>query len=416
MDMPKPKVKPFAIPKTMVWEAYRRVAGNKGAAGVDGRALDEFEADLRDNLYKIWNRMSSGSYFPPPVKAVEIPKPHGGGVRTLGVPTIADRVAQTVVAMYLGERAEPRFHRDSYGYRPNKSALEAVGVCRQRCWKYDWIIDLDVQKFFDEVPWDLIVKAVEAVTDCRWVLLYVKRWLAAPLQYPDGTLVERDKGTPQGSAVSPILANLFMHYAFDAWMARNYPGCPFERYADDAVVHCRSRRQAEAVLAGIAARMSEVGLRLHPEKTRVVYCSDGKRRGEHEHAQFTFLGFTFRARKARARGGGYLTSFLPAISIEALKAKGVELREMRIHRRTNLSLDDLARWLNPIVAEWMNYYGRFYWTVMDSLLQRVNTYLRRWAGKKYRRLRAFKRFKRWWTRVLEREPGLFGHWRWVRAY
>jgi RNA-directed DNA polymerase len=416
MDMPKPKVKPFAIPKTMVWEAYRRVAGNKGAAGVDGRALDEFEADLRDNLYKIWNRMSSGSYFPPPVKAVEIPKPHGGGVRTLGVPTIADRVAQTVVAMYLGERAEPRFHRDSYGYRPNKSALEAVGVCRQRCWKYDWIIDLDVQKFFDEVPWDLIVKAVEAVTDCRWVLLYVKRWLAAPLQYPDGTLVERDKGTPQGSAVSPILANLFMHYAFDAWMARNYPGCPFERYADDAVVHCRSRRQAEAVLAGIAARMSEVGLRLHPEKTRVVYCSDGKRRGEHEHAQFTFLGFTFRARKARARGGGYFTSFLPAISIEALKAKGVELREMRIHRRTNLSLDDLARWLNPIVAEWMNYYGRFYWTVMDSLLQRVNTYLRRWAGKKYRRLRAFKRFKRWWTRVLEREPGLFAHWRWVRAY
>jgi RNA-directed DNA polymerase len=416
MDMPKPKVKPFAIPKTMVWEAYRRVAGNKGAAGVDGRALDEFEADLRDNLYKIWNRMSSGSYFPPPVKAVEIPKPHGGGVRTLGVPTIADRVARTVVAMYLGERAEPRFHRDSYGYRPNKSALEAVGVCRQRCWKYDWIIDLDVQKFFDEVPWDLIVKAVEAVTDCRWVLLYVKRWLAAPLQYPDGTLVERDKGTPQGSAVSPILANLFMHYAFDAWMARNYPGCPFERYADDAVVHCRSRRQAEAVLAGIAARMSEVGLRLHPEKTRVVYCSDGKRRGEHEHAQFTFLGFTFRARKARARGGGYFTSFLPAISIEALKAKGVELREMRIHRRTNLSLDDLARWLNPIVAEWMNYYGRFYWTVMDSLLQRVNTYLRRWAGKKYRRLGAFKRFKRWWTRVLEREPGLFAHWRWVRAY
>jgi RNA-directed DNA polymerase len=416
MDMPKPKVKPFAIPKTMVWEAYRRVAGNKGAAGVDGRALDEFEADLRDNLYKIWNRMSSGSYFPPPVKAVEIPKPHGGGVRTLGVPTIADRVARTVVAMYLGERAEPRFHRDSYGYRPNKSALEAVGVCRQRCWKYDWIIDLDVQKFFDEVPWDLIVKAVEAVTDCRWVLLYVKRWLAAPLQYPDGTLVERDKGTPQGSAVSPILANLFMHYAFDAWMARNYPGCPFERYADDAVVHCRSRRQAEAVLAGIAARMSEVGLRLHPEKTRVVYCSDGKRRGEHEHAQFTFLGFTFRARKARARGGGYFTSFLPAISIEALKAKGVELREMRIHRRTNLSLDDLARWLNPIVAGWMNYYGRFYWTVMDPLLQRVNTYLRRWAGKKYRRLRAFKRFKRWWTRVLEREPGLFAHWRWVRAY
>ncbi len=265
---------------------------------MDGQALGEFESDLKNNLYKIWNRMCSGSYFPPPVRAVEIPKPHGGGVRMLGVPTVADRVAQTVVAMYLGERAEPRFHPDSYGYRPGKSALDAVGACRQRCWRYDWVIDLDVQKFFDTVPWNLVVKAVEAVTDTPWVLLYVKRWLAAPLQLPDGTLLERDKGTPQGSAVSPILANLFMHFAFDKWMARNFPGCPFERYADDAVVHCVSRRQAEQVLAAIAERMNEVGLRLHPDKTRIVYCKDGKRRGEHEHTQFTFLGYTFRPREA----------------------------------------------------------------------------------------------------------------------
>ena len=244
-DMPKPEDKPFVIPKLMVWEAWRQVKANKGAPGVDGQDLDEFEADLKGNLYKIWNRMSSGSYFPPPVRAVEIPKPHGGGVRLLGVPTIADRVAQTVVAMHLGERAEPRFHPDSYGYRPGRSHWMRWRYAGQRCWKYDWMIDLDVQKFFDEVPWDLIVKAVQAVTDCRWVLLYVKRWLAAPLQYPDGILVERDKGTPQGSAVSPILVNLFMHYAFDTWMARNHPDCPFERYADDVVVHCKSRRQAE---------------------------------------------------------------------------------------------------------------------------------------------------------------------------
>jgi RNA-directed DNA polymerase len=416
--MPASQVKPFEIPKSMVWEAYRRVAANKGAPGVDGQALEEFETDLRNNLYKIWNRMSSGSYFPPPVRAVEIPKPHGGGVRLLGVPTIADRVAQTVVAMYLDERAEPRFHPDSYGYRPRKSALDAVGVCRRRCWKYDWIVDLDVQKFFDTVPWDLVVKAVEAVTDCRWVLLYVKRWLAAPLQYPDGTLVERDKGTPQGSAVSPVLANLFMHFAFDAWMARSYPGCPFERYADDAVVHCMSRRQAEAVLAAIAARMSEVGLRLHPDKSRVVYCKDDKRRGEHEHISLTFLGFTFRPRKAtNSKDGSHFTSFLPAMSTEALKAKSAELRTMRIHRRTNLSLDDLARWLNPIVAGWMNYYGRYYRTAMDPLLRRVNTYLMRWAGKKYRRrLRARRRFWRWWTGLLDRQPGLFVHWKWVRVY
>jgi RNA-directed DNA polymerase len=414
--MPEPHVKPFDIPKQAVWEAYRRVAANKGAPGVDGQSLGEFEADLKNNLYKIWNRMSSGSYFPPPVKAVEIPKPHGSGVRLLGVPTVADRVAQTVVAMQLEEVAEPRFHPDSYGYRPRKSALDAVGVCRQQCWKYGWVIDLDVQKFFDSVPWDLVVKAVEAVTDSAWVLLYVKRWLAAPLQLPDGTLAERDKGTPQGSAVSPILANLFMHYAFDMWLVRNHPTVPFERYADDAVLHCKSRRQAEAVLDGLAERMGEVGLRLHPDKTRVVYCKDGKRRGDHEHTSFTFLGFLFRARKSRDKNGLTFTSFLPAMSTEALKAKGAELRAMRIHRRTTLSLDDLAAWLNPIVAGWMNYYGRFYRSVMSPLLMRVSTYLRRWAGKKYRRLRSHTRFRRWWIGLLDRQPGLFTHWKWVSSY
>jgi RNA-directed DNA polymerase len=400
----------------MVWEAYRRVAANKGAPGVDGESLERFEADLENNLYKIWNRMSSGTYFPPPVRAVEILKPHGGGIRTLGVPTLADRVAQTVVALYLGERAEPRFHPDSYGYRPGKSAHEAVAVCRVRCWKNDWLIDLDVQKFFDEVPWDLVLKAVAAVSDARWVLLYVKRWLAAPLQYPDGALVERKKGTPQGSAVSPILANLFMHYAFDAWMTRNYPGCPFERFADDAVVHCKSRRQAECVLAGISTRMEEVGLRLHPEKTRVVYCKDGNRRGEHEHTQFSFLGFAFRPREAlNSRDGSHFTAFLPAISPEALKAKSAELRALRIHRHTNLTLDELARWLNPIIAGWINYYGRYYRSGLYPLLGRVNTYLRRWAGKKYRRLRNHKRFKRWWAGLLKRAPGLFAHWKWVHT-
>ncbi len=354
MSKPRPNDKSFAIPRQLVWGAWRQVKANKGAPGVDGQALDEFEADLRDNLYKIWNRMSSGSYFPPPVRAVEIPKPHGNGVRVLGVPTVADRVAQTVVAMFLEPLVEPRFHPDSYGYRPSKSAHDALEACRARCWKYGWIIDLDVQKFFDEVPWDLIVRAVEAVTDARWVLLYVKRWLAAPLQRPDGTLQERSKGTPQGSAVSPVLANLFMHYAFDSWMARNFPDCPFERYADDAIVHCTTRREAGYVLGRIAARIQEVGLKLNPDKTRIVYCKDSNRRGEHEHISFTFLGFAFRPREARRKDGVRFTAFLPAISPEALKAKGARLRELRIHRRTDLSLDDLARWLNPILAGPMN--------------------------------------------------------------
>jgi group II intron reverse transcriptase/maturase len=416
MNKPKPKDKSFAVPKSLVWEAWRQVKANKGAPGVDGQDLEAFEAGLADNLYKIWNRMSSGSYFPPPVRAVEIPKPHGGGVRMLGVPTIADRVAQTVVAMFLEPLVEPMFHPDSYGYRPNRSAHDALTACRQRCWKFDWAIDLDVQKFFDEVPWDLIVRAVQTVTDCPWVLLYVKRWLAAPLQHSDGALVERTRGTPQGSAVSPILANLFMHYAFDVWMARNYPSCPFERYADDAIVHCATRSQAEYVLGQIAARMTDVGLRLHPDKTRIVYCKDSNRRGKHEHTSFAFLGFAFRPRQAINRETGEMfTSFSPAISPEALKAKGDRLREMRIHRRTDLTLDDLAAWLNPIVAGWMRYYGRFYRSRLYPLLLRVSFYLRRWAARKYKRLRTYKRFKRWWTGLLERQPGLFAHWRWVRA-
>jgi group II intron reverse transcriptase/maturase len=413
--MPKSDEKSFAIPKSMVWEAWRRVKANKGAPGVDGRDLEQFEAGLADNLYKIWNRMSSGSYFPPPVKAAQIPKPHGSGFRLLGVPTVADRVAQTVVAMHLEQRADHRFHPDSYGYRPGRSAHQALAACRQRCWKYDWVIDLDVQKFFDEVPWDLVVKAVRTVTDCGWVLLYVGRWLAAPLVRPDGAVEQRSKGTPQGSAVSPILANLFMHYAFDSWMVRNFLGCPFERYADDAIVHCKTRRQAEYVLSGIAERMQEVGLTLHPDKTLIVYCKDGQRRAQHEHTSFTFLGYAFRARGARSKGRTF-TGFLPAISPEALKAKSVELRKMRIHRRTDLSLDGLARWLNPIVSGWINYYGRFYRTALDPLLKRVNAYLRRWAGRKYKRLRTNQRYSRWIAGLLSRQPGLFIHWRLVRTY
>jgi RNA-directed DNA polymerase len=418
MNKPKPKQdKPFDIPKLLVWEAYRRVAANKGAPGVDGQDLNEFEADLENNLFKIWNRMSSGTWFAPPVRAVEIPKPHGGGVRVLGVPTIADRIAQTATAKFLEPLVEPRFHPDSYGYRPGKAALDAVETCRRRCWKYDWIIDLDVQKFFDTVPWDLIVRAVETVTDCRWVLLYVRRWLAAPVQFPDGTLIERTKGTAQGSAISPCLANLFMHYAFDAWMAREFPDCPFERYADDGVVHCTTRRQAEQVLGRITVRMEEVGLRLNPDKTKIVYCKDSNRRGEHEHISFTFLGFAFRPREAiSGKTGRGFTSFLPAICPEALNAKSERLRAMRIHARTDLSLDDLAEWLNPIIAGWMNYYGRYYRSALYPFLRRVDLYLRRWAGKKYRRLRTYTRFKRWWTGLLERAPGLFAHWRWIRAY
>src|SRR5215208_2060283 len=412
--MPKTEDKPFVIPKPMVWEAWRRVKANKGAPGVDGQDLGTFEADHADNLYKIWNRMSSGSYLPPPVKAVRIPKSHGEGVRVLGVPTIADRVAQTVVARRLEGKVEAIFHPDSYGYRPNRSALDAVAACRRRCWRYDWAVDLDVQAFFDSVDHDLMIKAVAANTDLPWVVLYVRRWLAAPMQQPDGTLQQRDRGTPQGSAVSPVLANLFLHYAFDAWMVAKFPTVPFERYADDAVVHCVSQRQAAYVRRAITDRMEQVGLRLHPDKTRIVYCKDDNRREADATTSFTFLGYTFRARTARGRNGRRFTAFLPAISKDALKKLSRTVRGWRLHRRTGLSLAELARMINPVVRGWMRYYGAFYRSALSTLLARINTYLVRWIRKKYKRLRAQKTARASWERVTRQYPSYFAHWAWVR--
>jgi RNA-directed DNA polymerase len=414
MKQQKSSGKPFDISRSEVWNAWLKVKGNQGAPGVDGQSLQAFEADLKDNLYKIWNRMSSGSYFPPPVKAVEIPKAHGTGTRTLGVPTVADRVAQTVVAARLEAKVEPIFHADSYGYRPNRSALDAVGACRQRCWEYNWVIDLDIRKFFDSVPWDLVVRAVEAHTDDSWVVLYVKRWLAAPLQHADGFLQERDRGTPQGSAVSPVLANLFMHYAFDLWLTREFPTVAFERYADDAVVHCVSQRQAEKVLAALQERMSEVGLQLHPDKTKIVYCRDSNRREDFEHLSFTFLGFTFQPRKARRRDGVTFTSFLPAISKDALKKISQQVWAWRLHRRTGRTAADLARMINPVVRGWMTYYGAFYRSALYPVLYRINTYLLRWIMNKYKRLRTWKKAFQAMRDAIRRQPKYFAHWAWVK--
>jgi RNA-directed DNA polymerase len=416
MDKLKSPGKPFEISKWEVWEAYRQVRANQGAPGVDGVTLNEFEADLKNNLYKIWNRMSSGSYFPPPVKAVEVPKPHSGGSRVLGVPTVADRIAQTVVARRLGAKVEPIFHPGSYGYRPNRSALDAVAACRQRCWKTNWVIDLDVERFFDSVPWELVVKAVAAHTTDPWVVLYVKRWLAAPLALPDGSLQQRDRGTPQGSAVSPVLANLFLHYAFDAWMAREYPTVRFERYADDAIVHCVTEAQAKRLVVAIRNRLAEVGLQLHPTKTRIVYCKDGRRRLDYEHTAFTFLGFTFRARGARGKNGRNFTGFLPAVSKDALTKMSREVRRWRLHLRTGHTLADLARKINPIVRGWMQYYGAFYRTALDPLLRRINAYLMRWLRRKYQRLRLFKKALACWQRITRQQPRLFAHWAWMAAF
>jgi RNA-directed DNA polymerase len=412
--MSGPDGKPFDIPKTLVWQAWKRVAENGGAPGADGVTIEDFKADLGNNLYKIWNRMSSGTYFPPPVRAVEIPK-SSGGTRILGVPTVGDRVAQTAAALALEPRTEAVFHDDSYGYRRGKGALDAVARCRERCWAKDWVIDLDIRKFFDSVPWDLVVKAVQAnVThEQRWIVLYVRRWLAAPIVMPDGRTQARDRGTPQGSSASPVLANLFMHYAFDKWLEREFPTVEFERYADDAVVHCMTERQAREVLAALEERMAEVGLELHPGKTRIVYCQDGKRRRRDcPETSFTFLGYTFRARKAKkADGSGSYTGFLPAVGKDALKRMSEEVRSWRIHLHDARELEDIAAWVNPRVRGWIAYYGRFFRSALEPLLRRINSYLVRWARRKYKRLRSFKKVKRWWDGLTARQPRMFAHWR-----
>ena len=408
------KTKPFDISKQAVWQAYLKVRANAGAAGVDGQSLEQFEQGRNDRLYKLWNRLSSGSYFPPPVMLVEIPK-KDGGVRPLGVPTVADRIAQTVVARELETAVEPIFDDDSYGYRPGRSAHEALEVCRQRCWRYDWAIDLDVKSFFDSVDHQLLLKAVAHHTDQRWILLYVERWLQAPLAQPDGSLVERDRGTPQGSAVSPVLANLFLHYAFDTWMRWVFPSVPFERYADDAIVHCTSLAEAEQVRDAIAARLAECSLELHPDKTRIVYCKQGGRHGSYEHVTFDFLGFTFRPRKAKNKTGQSFVSFSPAVSNTAAKGMRQEIRRWRLHRRSNSTLQQLAQAINPIVRGWINYYGRFYRsTLARAVLQRINGYLLRWAMWRYKPLRGSpKKAARFLARIARSNPDLFAHWKLV---
>jgi len=405
------KTKPFCISKKSVMAAWERVKANKGAYGVDEESIEDFESNLKGNLYKLWNRMSSGTYFPPPVRAVEIPK-SDGNKRLLGIPTVSDRVAQAVVKSYLEAIVEPKFHEDSYGYRPGKSALDAVGVARKRCWRQDWCIDLDIKGFFDNLDHMLMMKAITFHTDEKWIHLYAERWLKAPLQREDGELIKREKGTPQGGVVSPLLANIFMHHAFDDWMKRRFPDVKFERFADDILAHCSSLKQAEKVLGEIRIRLKECGLELHPEKTKMVYCKDSDRKGSYEHESFDFLGYTFRPRLSKNKMGKSFVNFTPAVSQRAANRIRKEIRSWKIHLRSDKNIDDLARMFNAFVQGWVNYYGRYYKSAMYPFLRNIERYLIRWVMRKYKRFQGHKqRAKKWLGRVRKREPGLFVHWR-----
>jgi RNA-directed DNA polymerase len=408
-EEPVTETKPFCISKMAVWKAWQRVKANQGAAGADEESIADFEANLKGNLYKIWNRMSSGSYFPPPVRLVTIPKP-GGGERILGIPTVADRVAQMVAKLYLEPEVEPEFHEDSYGYRPGKSALDAVGQARRRCWRNDWALDLDIKGFFDNIDHSLMMHAVRKHTDCPWILLYIERWLKAPAIDAEGNEVPRDRGTPQGGVASPLLANIFLHHVFDKWMAENFPYIPFERYADDIVVHCRSKAQTKFIHRQIEERLRRCKLEAHPEKTKIVYCKDDDRRGSHEHERFDFLGYTFRPRPSKNRQGKFFVNFSPAMSDKAAKAARATIRSWRIQCRSDKSLEDISRMFRATLSGWLSYYGRYYKSGMYPTFRALNRRLVRWAQRKYKRYRHQRRATHWLRRIARREPQLFPHW------
>ncbi|MGH8538652.1 MAG: group II intron reverse transcriptase/maturase [Gammaproteobacteria bacterium] len=405
------KAKPFDISKRQVWEAYKRVKANQGAAGVDGQTIARFEEELGDNLYKLWNRLASGSYFPPPVRRVDIRKGQGEGTRPLGIPTVSDRVGQAVVKAYLEPEVEKYFHPDSYGYRPGKSAIDAVGTARQRCWRYDWVLDLDIRSFFDSIDHERLMSAVRKHTDCRWVLLYIERWLKAPVQLADGRLVRPERGTPQGSVISPLLANLFLHYVFDVWMHRHYPHIPFERYADDGICHCRTEAEAQALKVALERRFAECALELHPQKTKIVYCKDDDRRGDFPDTKFDFLGYTFRPRRSKNRYGKFFINFTPAVSNKATTVMRRTMRRWRLHLRSDKSLEDLAHMFNSVIRGWINYFRHFYKSALYPVLKHLNNTLARWATRKYKRLRGHhRRATHWLARIARRQPRLFAHW------
>lgn len=401
--------KVFNIPKQQVVDAYKLVKANAGSAGIDQQSLMDFEQNLKGNLYKIWNRLSSGSYFPPPVMAVSIPK-KSGGTRTLGIPTVGDRIAQMVVKLSFEPKIEPHFLENSYGYRPNKSALEAVGVTRKRCWQYDWLLEFDIKGLFDNIPHDLLIKAVEKHTQEKWITLCLRRWLNAPIILPNGKTIMRDKGTPQGGVISPVLSNLFLHYVFDKWMQHNYPKIHWCRYADDGLVHCKTEKQALAMLKHLAQRFNQCGLEVHSDKTKVVYCKDSNRKDKYSVTSFDYLGYAFKPRLVRSRDSKMFVSFTPAVSEAASKAMRDKIRSWKLKYRVELSLEEIATQYNPILKGWMEYYGKYSPSSLEPVWTQFNAVLVKWVMRKYKKINGKTRSAKMLESIQQMQPALFPHW------
>ena len=411
MSTTKPQVKPFNISKKLIWQAYQQVRTNKGASGIDEESIADFERNLKDNLYRLWSRMSSGSYFPPAVKAVPIPKKSGGS-RILGIPTVSDRIAQTAVKLVLEPTLDPLFDENSYGYRPNKSAIDAIAITRQRCWSHDFVVEFDIKGLFDNIDHELLMKALTKHCKSKWILLYAERWLKAPMQEQNGNIIPRSIGTPQGGVISPILANLFLHYAFDAWIRKEMPHVPFARYADDGLLHCNSMNQAEHVLKKITERFKECRLEVHPDKSGIVYCKDKNRKREFERISFNFLGYQFRPRRCVNKQGMIHPNFLPAISKESKKAVMQKIRSWHIQLKTDKSVDDLSKMFDAKLRGWYNYYGKFYPTAMRGIWDHLNKYLVLWVRRKYKRFSYHKRQARnYLNHLAHGNPNLFTHWK-----
>lgn len=403
------------ISKLSVWSAFKKVKKNKGSHGVDEISIDTIHANLNEYLYPLWNRLSSGSYHPKAVKQVPIPK-IDGTMRLLGIPTVCDRVAQMVIREELEKQVEPTFHDNSFGYRPKRSARQAVEQCKDNCMKYNWVIDLDIKGFFDNIDHELLMKAVRHHTNKKHILMYVERFLKVDIQLPDGSIQKNtEKGTPQGGVISPLLANIFMDVVFDKWMDKHYPDNPFERYADDVVIHCDNFKEALRLLEALKRRLQQCKLEAHRDKTKIVYCKRNQKKHppfKVHYRSFDFLGFTFKTRRAKAKWGHLQLVFTPSMSRKAIKRVGERLKELKIHRKVHTHIREIAEILNPIVRGWINYYRHFNVTGLKRAMRRVNLKLITWVINKYRRFRRKPRKLAWnWLKDrYKRTPDLLVHW------